>query len=383
VGPDGAGVIACPGAAPGSLDAPQPSAEAGRAMHFDSSANELPPGGSRVPFRTRTRRAFGGGLRAALGAFALALLGACAASGPPGITPPRAMPAARAALQPEYRLFYDVLSDYGDWVLVEPRGFVFRPRVDPVWWRPYYDGYWSATDTYGWVWNSADAFGWATDHYGRWFYDDFQGWVWTPGLEWGPAWVAWRMGDDLVGWAPLPLSGTDGWSDRVPNGPYLYASTGELAHGDLRARLKTVREVGEAAMEMRPVEREAVRDGVRFPLGPPIERVERAYGFPIPRARIEELLPSGAATLRTAAGDAGRPAAPDSTREPLLRSTLDEIRRAAELAARDNRDVTGRQSPPPLRVPVLRAFGPASRPAAAEAPGAPRRGGADSTRTRR
>jgi len=67
------------------------------------------------------------------------------------------------------------------------------------------------------------------------------------------------------------------------------------------------------------------------PLGPPIERVERAYGFPIPRARIEELLPSGAATLRTAAGDAGRPAAPDSTREPLLRSTLDEIRRAAEL----------------------------------------------------
>ena len=40
------------------------------------------------------------------------------------------MPAARAALNPEYRIFYDALQDYGDWVLIEPFGFVFRPRVD-------------------------------------------------------------------------------------------------------------------------------------------------------------------------------------------------------------------------------------------------------------
>ena len=36
--------------------------------------------------------------------------------------------AARAGLRPEYRVFYDALVDYGDWVLIEPYGWVFRPR---------------------------------------------------------------------------------------------------------------------------------------------------------------------------------------------------------------------------------------------------------------
>src|SRR5688500_6768431 len=55
-------------------------------------------------------------------------LAGCAAGGyAPAST---SMPAARAALRPEYRLFYDALQDYGDWVLIEPLGFVFRPRVD-------------------------------------------------------------------------------------------------------------------------------------------------------------------------------------------------------------------------------------------------------------
>src|SRR5262245_33979582 len=30
------------------------------------------------------------------------------------------MPLARASLAPEYRIFYDTLVDYGDWVLIEP-----------------------------------------------------------------------------------------------------------------------------------------------------------------------------------------------------------------------------------------------------------------------
>lgn len=313
-------------------------------------------------------------------AVALALPG-CAVSTMPGMTPPRAMPAARAALAPEYRLFYDALVDYGDWVLLEPHGFVFRPRVDPLWWRPYYDGYWSPTDTYGWVWNSADPFGWATDHYGRWFYDEFQGWVWTPGLEWGPAWVAWRMGDDLVSWAPLPLAGAGGWSDRIPNGPWLYANTGDLAHSDLRSRIRTTREAGPAAVKLERVDRVVEHEGVRMPLGPPIERVEQAYGFSIPRVRLEELLPAGAATLPRS--DPGAAPLPDSLREPVLGSSIAEIRHAGEQAAREIRDVTGRQSPPPLRVPVLRAFGrPVAGPPPAR-PAAPKPGTADSARVRR
>lgn len=329
-------------------------------------------GGSRSPF---------GLLRMGLAAAAIVTVAGCSAGTIPGAPPLRSMPAARVSLLPEYRLFYDALVDYGDWVLVEPRGFVFRPRVDPLWWRPYYDGYWAPTDTYGWVWNSADPFGWATDHYGRWLYDEFQGWVWTPGLEWGPAWVEWQMGGDYVSWAPLPPAGS-AWSERIPNGPFLYASTADLAHGDLRARARTAREVGGAAMRMEPLDRVAVRDGVRIPLGPPIERVERAYGFPIPRARLEELIPAGAATLpqpETAS-------VADSAREPVLTVPLGEIRRAGEMAARDNRDVTGRQSPPPLRVPVVRAFAPPPRDeAAGRGAGAvkPKSAAADTTRAKR
>ena len=41
-------------------------------------------------------------------------------------------------------------------------------------------------------------------HFGRWAYDPAVGWVWLPDTVWGPGWVAWRDGDDISGWAPLP-----------------------------------------------------------------------------------------------------------------------------------------------------------------------------------
>ena len=37
-------------------------------------------------------------------------------------------------------------SDYGDWVLIEPYGYVFRPRVGFDTWHPYWDGFWAPTD---------------------------------------------------------------------------------------------------------------------------------------------------------------------------------------------------------------------------------------------
>src|SRR5512138_3799115 len=86
-------------------------------------------------------------------------VGGCAVSGGPALTPPP-QPAARIALRPEYRVFYDALSDYGDWVLIEPWGYVFRPRVDFGVWRPYTNGFWAASDVYGWVWVSSESFGW-------------------------------------------------------------------------------------------------------------------------------------------------------------------------------------------------------------------------------
>jgi len=26
----------------------------------------------------------------------------------------------------------------------------------------------------------------------------------VPGNEWSPAWVSWRQGDEVIGWAPMP-----------------------------------------------------------------------------------------------------------------------------------------------------------------------------------
>ena len=113
------------------------------------------------------------------------------AGGQGGSTPPPHAPveAARLGLAPALRPFYDELKEYGDWILVEPQGWVFRPNVNTVAWRPYQDGHWEPSYSFGWVWESNEPFGWITDHYGFWFHDDFQGWVWKPYGAWAPSWV--------------------------------------------------------------------------------------------------------------------------------------------------------------------------------------------------
>jgi hypothetical protein len=97
--------------------------------------------------------------------------------------------------------FQSGLSPYGDWVQSGTHGTVWRPRV-AAGWRPYYNGRWEWTNE-GWLWVSEEPFGWATYHYGRWSYDGGSGWFWVPGYQWAPAWVSWRYGGDVVGWAPL------------------------------------------------------------------------------------------------------------------------------------------------------------------------------------
>lgn len=100
--------------------------------------------------------------------------------------------------------FYDALDPQGEWIEVERYGYCWSPNVARnSRWRPYTDGNWAWTD-YGWTWASNEPFGWATYHYGRWAHVKRLGWVWVPGSEWAPAWVAWRRGDQFVGWAPLP-----------------------------------------------------------------------------------------------------------------------------------------------------------------------------------
>lgn len=99
-------------------------------------------------------------------------------------------------------VFYGPLHRHGLWVSLEPYGACWVPDV-PIGWRPYTYGFWARSD-WGWIWVSDEPWGWATYHYGRWAWTPGYGWVWVPGRVWAPAWVAWRYGDGIVGWAPLP-----------------------------------------------------------------------------------------------------------------------------------------------------------------------------------
>jgi hypothetical protein len=103
---------------------------------------------------------------------------------------------------PDLEPFYEPLSPWGEWWWNEHHGWVWSPTVGAGW-RPYTHGRWVWTVEYGWLWQSAEPFGWATFHYGRWVWLDDAGWVWVPGRVWGPAWVVWRQGPGVVGWAPL------------------------------------------------------------------------------------------------------------------------------------------------------------------------------------
>ena len=119
---------------------------------------------------------------------------------PPPVPPPAA-PVAIVGVSVGF--FYDALDPDGDWLWIEPYGWVWAPSAVAPFWRPYTVGRWEWTD-WGWTWVSAERWGWATDHYGRWVRAHHNGWVWVPGDVWGPAWVAWRHGPGVVGWAPLP-----------------------------------------------------------------------------------------------------------------------------------------------------------------------------------
>jgi hypothetical protein len=126
----------------------------------------------------------------------------------PAPTQPPQPPAQQVVVtQPvTYNVFYESLSPYGNWVMIEPYGWCWQPSVVSVspTWRPYCDGgQWLWTDN-GWYWQSSYSWGWAPFHYGRWHRSSSIGWVWAPGTDWGPAWVSWRYNDAHCGWAPLP-----------------------------------------------------------------------------------------------------------------------------------------------------------------------------------
>ena len=243
------------------------------------------------------------------------------------------MPAARAALRPEYRVFYDELQDYGDWMLIEPYGFTFRPKTRFGNWSPYSDGFWSASDAYGFVWVSGEPYGWATYHYGAWINDAFQGYVWVPGLEWAPAWVAWTGNSNYVGWAALSPTGR-------PAGNFNVVQRSDLGATDLRTRMLTPEKASSALKDASLIENFQQVQNVRVNLGPSIEWVEKATG-PLKRVRLED------SSLRRDSGGSPSdpvPAVPSQQSLPPAASApqpswkpAPEVKRAAESAAAEAR----------------------------------------------
>src|SRR5262249_51937611 len=187
--------------------------------------------------------------------------------------PPRRA-AAGVGLAPPLRPFYDALEEYGDWVLVEPPGWVFRPRVNSVAWRPYQDGHWEPSYSFGWVWESHDPFGWITDHYGFWFYDDFQGWLWKPYGAWAPSWVAWVQVGNFVGWAPLPPTSSTPFGGP-PGGIFTYVSRDQLAQPSSGASASAtyLRSLPDDGSPLVPIERNTAYQGVFYNTGPDLEGI--------------------------------------------------------------------------------------------------------------
>jgi len=285
-----------------------------------------------------------------LRALVLGLLTASCAASTTEVQPAaHSMSAARAGLRPEYRIFYDTLNDYGQWLLIEPMGYVFRPQTEFNDWSPYAYGYWAPSDSYGWVWVSSEPYGWATYHYGRWFYDDFQGWVWVPGAEWAPAWVAWQQAGPYVGWAPLAPGGT--WNQPLtaaaPNHGFVYCDVQQL--GSTSLSLKSPTDLGAQAATAKPLQRSVLIDGVRAPAGPSLQAVERAAGRPLQRVTLADLL------------ERSQPVpSPNKNKEVDPRNGYEralEARRAGEQAATEGKSAQTPGGVAPARIPVVRPWG--------------------------
>lgn len=170
--------------------------------------------------------------------------------------------------------FVDVLSPHGDWLNVDPFGTVWRPSPQVVGseFIPYAtDGRWAYAPV-GWVFVSNWSWGWATFHYGYWLFDANLGWIWVPGTQWAPAWVDWRFGGGLVGWAPaLPPFGYgwsgSGWYAGWP-GRWCFAHVEHFAGTDVGRHLVDRHQSPHAHEVTQPVPRRPGAGGTAWAVGP-------------------------------------------------------------------------------------------------------------------
>ncbi|HEY0032885.1 MAG TPA: DUF6600 domain-containing protein [Devosia sp.] len=155
------------------------------------------------------------------------------------VGPLAVVPAQAQSASVSFNLFFDELEPHGVWVRHPQYRYVFCPTGVDTNWRPYTRGRWLNLADRGWYFDSDEPFAWATYHYGRWLDDDNLGWCWVPGTKWAPAWVSWRRGGDVIGWAPLPPE-REGFSislnvtrEDLPETYWVYTPTRSFIEPDL------------------------------------------------------------------------------------------------------------------------------------------------------
>jgi hypothetical protein len=262
-----------------------------------------------------------------------------------------------------FDFFFDALSPYGTWMDLAPWGEVWIPDEVPAGWRPYSMGRWVDSDD-GWLWLSDFDWGWAPFHYGRWAHEAEWGWVWVPGRVWGPAWVAWRSGDGLVGWAPLPPSArwivgmgldTDFDYGRIPHRSWVFVAQDDLLRPVMPDRIVPRDRDDIYLRHTHNVTRYGVANGRPVDRGVRVARLEKRLGRSVSRYRV---VPGSAGQRGLRAGEVHvyrprftRPRGQISgearnlgrARAPYLRRHIEQQQRLAARQARERQALRRRQ----------------------------------------
>ena len=207
------------------------------------------------------------------------------------------VPAGKAHAQDvavSFQEFYDDLAPYGQWVNDAEYGDVWVPNEEPGY-RPYATrGHWVLTDA-GNMWVSDVPWGWACYHYGRWTYNPYYGWVWLPGYEWAPAWVSWRSGGGMYGWAPMGPGYNPGGYYNYPENYWVFVGPQYLYHPNVYTYYEP-RFAGSYMRQTTYINETYVDNGrhTTYYYGPRQQEIERQTHEPVQVYRVSDARQPGA-----------------------------------------------------------------------------------------